>query len=169
VAVREIRLLGDPVLREDARPVEVFDADLEALVLDMFETMEEAEGAGLAAPQIGVSTRVMVVDARRESGPDARFAMINPRLVEVGEEVERSPEGCLSIPGVSEVVSRPHRVIVEGQDVHGETFRIEGEGLLARALLHEMDHLDGVLFIDRLSPLKRRMLLRKYRKLQEEE
>jgi len=169
VAVREIRLLGDPVLREDARAVEVFDEELGALVRDMFETMDEAEGAGLAAPQIGISTRVMVVDARREAGPDARFAMVNPKLVEVGEEVERSMEGCLSIPGVSEVVPRPHRVVVEGQDVSGKTFRVEGEGLLARALLHEMDHLDGVLFIDRLSPLKRRMLLRKYRKFQEEE
>ncbi len=169
MAVREIRLLGDPVLRKEAGEVEVFDEELEALVEDMFETMAAEEGAGLAAPQIGVSLRVMVVDVRKEAGARGRVALVNPRVVEVGEEVDRGPEGCLSIPGVSEVVARPARVVMEGKTPRGETIRVEGENLFARALLHELDHLDGVLFIDRLSPLKRKMLLRKYRKLQEEE
>lgn len=169
MAIREIRMLGDPVLRKEAEEVEVFDDALQALVDDMFETMAAAEGAGLAGPQVGVSRRVLVVDVRREVGSRGRLALINPRLVEVGEEVDRGPEGCLSIPGVSEVVARPARVVVEGFDPAGEPVRVEAEDLFARALLHEMDHLDGVLFIDRLSPLKRRMLLRKYRKLQEEE
>ncbi len=168
MAVREIRLLGDPVLRKEAKEVEVFDEALQSLVEDMFETMAAEEGAGLAAPQIGISLRVMVVDVRREAGPRGRVALVNPRVVEVGEEVDRGPEGCLSIPGVSEVVARPARVVMEGKTPQGETIRVEGENLFARALLHELDHLDGVLFIDRLSPLKRKMLLRKYRKLQEE-
>jgi peptide deformylase len=168
MAIREIRLLGDPVLRTEAEEVEVFDEELRTLVDDMFETMAAAEGAGLAAPQVGISRRVLVVDVRREVGPRGRLALINPSLVEVGDEVDRGPEGCLSIPGVSEVVARPARVVVEGRNPAGETIRVEGEDLFARALLHEMDHLDGVLFIDRLSPLKRRMLLRKYRKMQEE-
>lgn len=168
MAIREIRLLGDPVLRTEAEEVEVFDEELQALVDDLFETMAAAEGAGLAAPQVGISRRVLVVDVRREVGSRGRLALINPSLVEVGDEVDRGPEGCLSIPGVSEVVARPARVVVEGRNPTGETIRVEGEDLFARALLHEMDHLDGVLFIDRLSPLKRRMLLRKYRKMQEE-
>jgi peptide deformylase len=168
MAVREIRLLGDPVLRKEAKEVEVFDEALQSLVEDMFETMAAEEGAGLAAPQVGISLRVMVVDVRREAGPRGRVALVNPRVVEVGEEVDRGPEGCLSIPGVSEVVARPARVVMEGKTPQGETIRVEGENLFARALLHELDHLDGVLFIDRLSPLKRKMLLRKYRKLQEE-
>lgn len=169
MAIREIRLLGDPVLRKEAREVEFYDEELQSLVDDMFETMAAAEGAGLAAPQIGISQRVMVVDVRQESGPRGRVALINPRVVYVGDEEDRSPEGCLSIPGVSEVVARPFRVVMEGRTPRGEPIRVEGEELFARALLHELDHLDGVLFIDRLTPLKRRMLLRKYRKLQEEE
>jgi peptide deformylase len=164
-------LLGDPVLREVAEPVsdDGFDDELRAFVEDLFETMDAEEGAGLAAPQVGVSRRVFVVDARRDGGGrDSRFAMVNPRIVEVSEAVEADPEGCLSIPGVSEVVRRPARVVMEGQDVEGKVFRVEGGGLLGRALQHELDHLDGVLFTDHLSPLKRRMLLKKYRKLQGE-
>jgi peptide deformylase len=169
MAVREIVLLGDPVLRRPAERVEAFDAELEALVDDLFASMAAAEGAGLAAPQIGVSRRVMVVDVRHTEGEEARVALVNPRVVEASSEEERETEGCLSIPGVSEVVRRPARVTVEGFGPGGEPVRVEAEGLFARALQHEVDHLDGVLFIDHLSPLKRRMLLKRYRKLRETE
>jgi peptide deformylase len=169
MARRELRLLGDPVLREPAAPVEVFDAELEALVADLFETMDVEEGAGLAAPQVGVSKRVLVVDARRDGGGrDSRFAIVNPEVVEASTEVDAAPEGCLSIPGVSEVVRRPAQVTVKGLSVAGEPVQVTADALLGRALQHEIDHLDGVLFIDHLSPLKRRMLLKKYRRLQEE-
>jgi peptide deformylase len=166
-----VRLLGDPVLREKAAPLapEAFDDELRQLVDDMFVTMDAEEGAGLAAPQVGVSKRVFVVDARRDGGgKDSRFALVNPRVVDVSDEIDAGPEGCLSIPGVSDVVRRPAQVTMEGQDLEGNPVRVTGSGLLGRALLHELDHLDGILFIDHLSPLKRRMLLKKYRKLQEE-
>jgi len=166
-----VRLLGDPVLREKAVPIAVdaFDDELRQLVDDMFVTMDAEEGAGLAAPQVGVSKRVFVVDARRDGGgKDSRFALVNPRVVEVSDEIDAGPEGCLSIPGVSDVVRRPAQVTMEGHDVDGNPVRVTGSGLLGRALLHELDHLNGVLFVDHLSPLKRRMLLKKYRKLQEE-
>jgi len=169
MSLREIVLLGDPILRERALEVEEFDEALTRLVEDMFETMDEAEGAGLAAPQVGIARRVLVVDARRTPNGPERMAVINPRIVEVGKEEDRSSEGCLSIPGVSEVVPRPDRVVVEGLDPRGAPLRVEATGLLSRALQHEIDHLDGVLFIDRLSPLKRRMLLKRYRKLLAEE
>lgn len=165
MGVREIVLLGDPVLRTPASPVERFDQELEALVEDLFATMVSAEGAGLAAPQVGISKRVLVVDVRNTAGEEARVALVNPEVVDAGGEEDRDVEGCLSIPGVSEVVSRPTRVVVEGYDPSGEPLRIEAEGLYGRALQHEVDHLDGILFIDHLSPLKRRMLLKRYRKL----
>lgn len=166
-----VRLLGDPVLREKAAPIaaDAFDDELRQLVDDMFVTMDAEEGAGLAAPQVGISKRVFVVDARRDGGgKESRFALVNPRVVEVSDEIDAGPEGCLSIPGVSDVVRRPAQVTMEGHDVDGNPVRVTGSGLLGRALLHELDHLDGILFVDHLSPLKRRMLLKKYRKLQEE-
>ncbi len=169
MAVRDIVLLGDPVLREPAREVETFDEELQTLVDDMFATMVAAEGAGLAAPQVGVSLRVLVADVRHSEGEHARAALVNPRVVENGSELDKEPEGCLSIPGVREVVERPWSVVVEGTDPAGEPVRIEAEGLWARVLQHEIDHLNGVLFIDHLSPLKRRMLLKRYRKLRSEE
>lgn len=170
MAVRDIVLLGDPILRERAREVEAFDEALRDLVRDMFHTMAFAEGAGLAAPQIGVDLRVLVVDAGRgRPEEDGRFALVNPTIVEAAERIERESEGCLSVPGVSEVVARPARVVVEGYDPDGAPLRVEGTGLLGRALQHEVDHLDGVLFFDRISPLKRKLLLNRYRKLQAEE
>lgn len=135
----------------------------------MFVTMVAAEGAGLAAPQIGLGMRVLVAEVAEEGVEVQRAAIVNPRIVEVAEEEESAPEGCLSIPGVTEVVSRPYRVVVEGLNPEGEPVRVEGEGLFGRVLQHEVDHLDGVLFFDRISPLKRRMLLKKYRKLRAEE
>jgi peptide deformylase len=164
-----MRLLGDPVLRKEAEPVTEFDEALRDFVRDLFDTMDAEEGAGLAAPQVGVSKRVIVVDARLGGGgKDSRFALVNPSLVETADEIEVGQEGCLSIPGVSETVRRPAWVTVEGQDLEGNPVRVSGGGLLGRALQHEIDHLNGVLFVDHLSPLKRRMLLSRYRKLRED-
>ncbi|HET8654581.1 MAG TPA: peptide deformylase [Longimicrobiaceae bacterium] len=164
MAIRKIELLGADVLRR--RAVEIPEAEisdeLRRLVRDMFETMYDAEGIGLAGPQIGVPQRVIVVDVREEGS--APFALLNPRIVETSSDVEKADEGCLSIPGISGPVERRLRVVVEGLDEKGEPVRIEAEGLLARCLQHEIDHLDGVLFIDHLSPLKRNMVLKKYRK-----
>jgi peptide deformylase len=167
---REIVLLGDPILRDRAREVDDFDRSLRDLVRDMFITMATAEGAGLAAPQVGVGLRVLVADVGREDEAEgARIAVVNPQIVEKSSEEDRTSEGCLSIPGVTEVVSRPTQVLLEGFDPEGAPIRIEASGLMSRVLQHEVDHLDGVLFFDRLSPLKRRMLLKKYRKLRAEE
>jgi peptide deformylase len=170
MAVRDIRLLGDEVLRTPADEVTEFGPGVRSLVDDMWATMYHAEGIGLAAPQIGVSLRVMVVDVRDSEGEDrARVALLNPRVVEASRETAKGVEGCLSIPGLEEVVERPESVRVSGHDLGGELVELEAEGLFARALQHEIDHLDGVLFIDRISPLKRRMLLKKWRKAQEED
>jgi peptide deformylase len=169
MSVREIVLLGDPILREKAEEVLVFNEDLRSLVRDMFDTMVAAEGAGLAAPQIGISKRIFVADIRESRGTPTRFAIVNPRIVEKSDEVDSDSEGCLSIPGVSEVVTRPARVVVEGVDPTGAPIRIEASELLARVIQHEIDHLDGILFFDRITPLKRSLLLKKYRKLVEEE
>lgn len=169
MSVREILLLGDPVLRAEADEVSAFDDDLRALVRDMFETMYHAEGIGLAAPQIGVSSRVIVLDLRREDQDDEPMALVNPRLVWASEETEKQPEGCLSIPTMEEVVERAASVRVEANTPEGETVTIQADELLARALQHEIDHLDGILFIDRVSALKRRMLLKKWKKVEAEE
>lgn len=167
--VREIVLLGDPILREKVPEVETFDEDLRRLVQDMFITMAAAEGAGLAAPQVGIRKRVLVADVGTEGEKLGRVALVNPIIVKVSAEEDRSSEGCLSVPGVTEVVSRPDGVILEGLDPTGNPVQIEAEGLLSRVLQHEVDHLEGVLFFDRISALKRRMLLKKYRKLRDEE
>ena len=169
MAIREILFLGDPVLREEAEQVASFDDDLRALVRDMFETMYHAEGIGLAAPQIGVSSRVIVLDLRRQDEDDEPMALVNPRMVWASDETAKQPEGCLSIPTLEEVVERPARVHVEALDPEGKPLSIEASELLARALQHEIDHLDGILFLDRVSALKRRMLLKKWRKIEEEE
>ncbi len=169
MAVREIVLLGDPVLRKEADEVDAFDEGLRTLISDMFETMYRAEGIGLAAPQIGISKRVLVIDLRRDDDIGERVALVNPRITWVSEEIDKQPEGCLSIPGLEEVVARPWAIRVEGKDPAGNDVRIETDDLFARALQHEIDHLDGILFTDRVSPLKRRMLLKKWRKIQAEE
>jgi peptide deformylase len=165
VAVRDIVLMGDPVLRTEADPVEIFDEELRALVRDMFETMYLAEGIGLAAPQVGVSRRVLVVDLRREDQPDRRVALVNPKVVWASGETDKQPEGCLSIPGLEEVVERPLAVRIEGFDPEGNEVVVEAEELFSRALQHEIDHLDGVLFLDRVSPLTRKLALKKWKKL----
>jgi len=174
MSVHEIVLMGNPVLREVAEEVDAFDDALRALVRDMFETMYHAEGIGLAAPQIGILSRVLVIDLSRDDDEEDNddgepIALVNPRLTWHGDELERQTEGCLSIPGLEEVVERPREVRVEAMDPDGNPVSIAADKLLARALQHEIDHLDGVLFLDRVSPLKRRMLLKKWKKLESEE
>lgn len=168
MAVREVRLMGDPVLREEADDVVAFGDELRSLVRDMFETMYHEEGIGLAAPQIGVTKRVIVIDLRREDHDDEPMALVNPRLTWSSSDTAKQTEGCLSIPGLEEIVERPAKVRVEAHDPDGERVELHADELLARALQHEIDHLDGVLFLDRVSALKRRMLLKKWKKLEEE-
>jgi peptide deformylase len=150
--------------REMCREVEAIDDDVRALVDDLLETMYAEDGIGLAAPQIGVPLRVFVYDVRDDELDPG--VLVNPRIVEATGK-QKEVEGCLSIPGLDEVVERSGQVVVEGLDRDGEPVRIEATGLLSRCLQHENDHLDGVLFIDRVSPLKRRMLLKKWSKTDE--
>ncbi len=170
MALREIVFMGDPVLRRSADEVTVFDDALESLVQDMFETMYHADGIGLAAPQIGLSQRIIVVDLRVEEGEEPRrVAVVNPEITWQSSEAEKESEGCLSIPGLEEFVKRPASVRVEGQDPQGRDLVVEADGLFARALQHEIDHVNGILFLDRVSPLKRKMLLKKWKKLRAED
>jgi len=155
----------DPVLAKRGEDVTVFDAELKNLVDEMFESMYLAQGIGLAAPQISLSKRITVIDVSFRKNPADKLALINPQVVTLeGRQVEE--EGCLSLPEIREKVVRAAKVKVRAQDVTGKWFEVEGEELLARALQHEIDHLDGVLFIDRISRLKRELVLRKIRKMQ---
>lgn len=161
MAEREIRLLGDPALRERCEPVATFDDELRRLARDLLDTMYAADGIGLAAPQVGVPLRVFAYDVREPDRPTG--VLVNPEVVErSGSSTEE--EGCLSIPGLTAKVERAERVVVEGFDPDGEEVRFEADGLLARCFLHEVDHLDGVLFPDHLSPLKRKLLLDRWSK-----
>jgi len=152
----------DPRLRQKARPVERFDAELQRLVDDMFETMYAAPGVGLAATQIGVALRVAVMDCSREEGVREPLVMINPEILEAGDP-EEVDEGCLSVPGVSDTLKRNRRVKARALDRKGKAYEVEAEGLLAQCIQHEIDHLDGKLYIDRLSSLKRDRLLKRMR------
>ena len=158
MSVTPIRLFGDPVLRTPAEPVVDFDAELQRLVADLTDTMLDAGGAGLAAPQLGVGLRVFTYNVDGVLGH-----LVNPDL-SLGDDETCELEGCLSLPGQYADVTRPARVAVRHQDADGATHEIEAEGLLAACLQHEIDHLDGVLFVDHLSALKRNMLLRKLAK-----
>ena len=154
----------DPVLAKKGAAVTAFDERLGTLVDEMFASMYEAQGIGLAAPQIGISERITVIDVSFNKNPEDKIALINPEIVEMtGKQTEE--EGCLSLPDIREKVQRAAWVKVRAQDVKGDWFEVEGEELLARALQHEIDHLDGVLFIDRISRLKRELVLRKIKKL----
>jgi peptide deformylase len=155
---------GDPVLERPAAPVTVFDAALRKLIEDMFESMYAAHGVGLAAPQIGISKRIAVIDVTFKEDPAQKLVLINPEIIHK-EGRQSSKEGCLSLPEFHEKVARPNRVTVRAQDVHGKTFEHTGEQLLARAFLHETDHLSGKLFISHISALKRDLIKRKIRKL----
>ena len=156
---------GDPVLERKADPVTEFDTpELDKLIEDMFESMYAAHGVGLAAPQIGLSKRIAVIDISGGEDPSQRLVLINPEVIR-NEGRQRSEEGCLSVPGFREEVTRGSRVTVRAQNVKGEFFEVTGEDLLARALLHETDHLEGKLYLSHLSALKRDLIRRKIRKL----
>ena len=163
MAIRPIVRWGDPVLHAPSAPVPQIDGGLRALVADMVETMYAAPGIGLAAPQIGVPLRVIVVDLSVGERKDSLITLVNPEFV-AKEGEQRQEEGCLSVPGYGGTPVRPARVVVKGLDLGGEPRVYEGTELLARALCHEIDHIDGLLFVDRLSPLKRDLLKRKLRK-----
>ena len=155
---------GAPSLRENSRPVEKFDDDLEKLTADMFETMYAAPGVGLAAPQVGVNIRLIVIDISGGKEFDKKIVLCNPRIIAF-EGKQDGDEGCLSVPDFYEQITRPMKVAVEARNIKGESILVEGEGLLARAICHEIDHLDGVMFVDRLSPLKRALIRGKIKKL----
>ena len=159
-----IRTYPDPVLRQPAESVERVDDELRAFGDAMVATLVKRVGYGLAAPQVGVAKRVIVVDVE-----DDFHVLANPEVVELGAETEVYTEGCLSIPGVEAEVERPARAVIEGRTMDDQPTRIEAEGLLARVFLHEIDHLNGVLFIDHLGRVKRRQLLKEYEKTRNEE
>ncbi len=158
MSVRPIRLFGDPVLRTQAQPVVAFDRELRRLVKDLTETMHDAPGSGLAAPQVGVSLRVFVYDVDDEAGH-----LVNPVLGPFSEELMDGEEGCLSIPGLAFELQRPERVVAAGQNMYGDPVVIEGSGYLSRALQHETDHLDGVLFVDKLDEPTRKAAMKAIR------
>ena len=163
--IHEVVKWPDPVLTQRGEEVTTFDDTLRTLVEEMFESMYAAQGIGLAAPQISLSLRIAVIDVSFGKNPEEKIALVNPIVVAMeGKQVEE--EGCLSLPDIREKVARAAWVKVKAQDARGKWFEVEGEELLARALLHEIDHLDGVLFIDRISRLKRELVNRKIRKMQ---
>jgi peptide deformylase len=155
---------GDPVLETPAQPVTVFDDELKKLVEDMFESMYEARGVGLAAPQIGISKRLAVIDVTFKEDPEAKLVLANPQIIRT-EGRHRQSEGCLSIPEFREEVTRAKKVTVRAQDVNGKWYEETGEELLARAFLHETDHLNGKLYISHISALKRDLMKRRIKKL----
>ena len=162
MTVRMLHLLGSPVLRQKSPPVAQVDDAVRRLVDDLFETMRAAKGVGLAANQIGVARRVAVVDIGDEDPP--ALVLINPIIIERGEEDETAEEGCLSIPDIFGDVTRPLHVVVEALDQEGRRSRVAAHGYKARAIQHEIDHLDGILFLDHLSAVKRSLLLSKWKK-----
>ncbi len=155
---------GNPVLEKPAAPVTEFDDQLKKLVADMFESMYEAHGVGLAAPQIGISKRLAVIDVTFKEDPNAKLVLANPEIIRAEGRVSQN-EGCLSIPEFREPVTRARKVTIRAQDVNGKWYEKTGEDLLARAFLHETDHLNGKLYISHLSALKRDLMKRKIRKL----
>ena len=161
MTIRPIRELGDPVLRTPADEVRSFDKELAALVRDLEDTVDHPGRAGLAAPQIGVSARVFSYNIDGVIGH-----LVNPKVAELSEEIQDGDEGCLSVPGIWAPTVRAMHAVVEGFDVHGEPLRLEGTGLMARCLQHEVDHLDGKVFLDRLTGDPRRQAFRALRERQ---
>ena len=159
MSVLAIRVLGDPVLREETKPVEEITDEIRALVANMFETMYVAKGIGLAAPQVGRTERIAVIDVDGQ-----KFTIINPEIVTADTKTAKAEEGCLSIPDVYGDVERPARVKVRALDIEGKEFEVEADELLGRCLQHEIDHLHGKLFLDYMSVLKRRSALNKWTK-----
>ena len=162
--LRPILRLGDAILSEPTRPVDTITPEIEALIDDMIETMYAAPGIGLAAPQVGVSLKLFVIDLSLGKDPSALHTMINPQFIE-REGMQLEEEGCLSVPGFNATVARPQRVVVKGLNRLGEDHTIHGTGLMARALQHEMDHLNQCLFVDRLRGISRDLIVRKIKKL----
>jgi peptide deformylase len=158
MAVRDLHLLGSPVLRQQSAEVALVDSAVRRFIDDLFETMDAAKGVGLAANQVGTATRIAVVGVQEE-----RFVMVNPVIVSA-EGRDRAEEGCLSIPDAYGEVTRPERIVLEAVDRNGQPYRKEASGLLARAIQHEVDHLDGILFIDHLGALKRQLLVARWKK-----
>ena len=157
----------EPVLEQPGEPVTEFNAELRKFVADMFETTYASQGIGLAAPQVGVSKRITVVDLSMGKDPKQKLALINPEII-LSEGRQYEEEGCLSFPEIREKVVRAAKVRIRAQDEHGKWFEMDGEELLARAFQHEIDHLDGIVFLFRMSALKRSLNLRKIRKMQNE-
>lgn len=163
MSLRPILKYGAKELATPSKPLTEMDSSLEALAKDMIETMYAAPGVGLAAPQIGINLRLIVIDVSSGQDPKQLIVMANPEVLEQEGE-QREEEGCLSVPGFGGVVVRPRRVVVKGLDLKGREHTVEGTGLLARAFCHEIDHLEGKLFIERLGPLKRDLITRKIKK-----
>ena len=155
---------GDAVLEKPSVPITKFDDELRKLADDMFESMYAAHGVGLAAPQIGISRRIAVIDVTFKEDPEAKIVLVNPEIIHVEGRLT-SNEGCLSLPEFREKVTRPRKVTARAQNLKGEIFEVTGEELLARALVHETDHLNGKLYISHISALKRDLIKRKIRKL----
>jgi peptide deformylase len=165
MALLKIVKYPEPVLHQVGKPVTEFDAQLKSLVADMFETMYAANGVGLAAPQINESKRLFVMDCSSGEDETQKIAMINPEIIHFeGEQI--GEEGCLSFPGIFQKIQRSLRTIVRAQDVSGNWLELDGTELTARCMLHETDHCDGIVFLDRMTPLKREMAKRKIKKLQ---
>jgi peptide deformylase len=162
--IRPILKYGDSVLHEKARVVDAITPDIDRLVNDMIESMYAAPGVGLAAPQVGEPLRIFVIDISVGRDPSALMVLINPEFVE-RDGMQLEDEGCLSVPGFNATVVRPSRAVIKALDRDGHQQQVEGNGLLARAFQHEMDHLDGMLFVDRLRGIKRDLIVRKIRKL----
>jgi len=168
MAVLPIRLYPDPVLRVDCPAVESFDGELAELARDMLETMYAAPGVGLAAPQVGIERRLIVVDVTGGEEPNASHVLVNPEIEQAeGSAIE--VEGCLSIPGLADKVERPTTIEVRAQDLTGESIGLRAEGWLARAICHEVDHIDGILFVDRLRGLRKERARRQLKRLAREQ
>jgi len=162
--IRPILKYGDSTLHDRAAPVEQITTDVDGLIGDMIETMYAAPGVGLAAPQVGVPLRIFIIDVSVGRDPNGLIVMVNPEFV-ARDGMQLEEEGCLSVPGFNATVVRPSHVIVKGLNRDGEPHQHEGTGLLARAFQHEMDHLDGMLFVEHLRGVKRDMIVRKIKKL----
>ncbi|MBZ0269665.1 peptide deformylase [bacterium] len=166
MSILSIRIYGDPVLREKAAPVDGIDDEVRTLAADMLDTVRDAEGVGLAGPQIGVPRRIIVVHPPppAEGGDRGEpTVLVNPEILSKGGPQESAEEGCLSIPGIYEVVKRPRQVSVTALGLDGKEIRVDAEGIHGRILQHEIDHLDGVLFVDRIGPMRRALLKKQLR------
>jgi peptide deformylase len=162
--ILKILKYGAPELKTESKPVDIFNGELEAIVKNMFETMYCSPGIGLAASQVGINIQLATIDLTVGEDENKKLVICNPRII-CAEGTQRGDEGCLSIPDFSESITRPKKIVVQAQNLNGEEITIEAEGLLARCLSHEIDHLNGVLFVDHLSPLKRSLIRNKIKKL----